>query len=102
MRLIETEPSDTSRYNAEGVTLLKKRVRHAPVDPWPTGASETRGGLAALRGVQPHGKRSAETETPASKPANCGPLPSLREIFRFECVVASEYSNLKPERYEPL
>ena len=29
---------------------------------------------------------SAETETPTSKPANCGPLASLREIFRFERV----------------
>ena len=29
-------------------------------------------------------KVSAETEPPTSKPANCGPLASLREIFRFE------------------
>jgi hypothetical protein len=31
-------------------------------------------------------KVSAETEPPTSKPANCGPLASLREISRFERV----------------
>ena len=29
-------------------------------------------------------KVSAETVPPTSKPANCGPLASLREVFRFE------------------